>query len=233
MAPRRDHPSRRPIPLIPRLHLVTDDAILEAPGFLDRARDAIESGAGAMALHLRGPRASGRRLWELGRELLPAARAEAVTLLVNDRVDLAVGLGADGVQLGERGLSTAQARALLGPAALVGRSVHALVPAVSEARGTTSGVRGVDFLIAGAIFSTPSHPESPPLTPEGLSTIVRGVAEVAAVPVLGIGGIRSERVAAVRSVGAHGVAVMRAVWEAENTGSAVAALLESLRQTEQ
>jgi thiamine-phosphate pyrophosphorylase len=137
---------------------------------------------------------------------------------VNDRVDVAAVAGADGVHLGERSLPVAAARGLLPATALVGASVHRID------RARELATEGADYLVAGTVFATPSHPDRPGRGPEWLGRVVRAAAR----PVLAIGGISPERVAPCVAVGAHGVAVLRGVWDAGDPAEAVAGYLKRL-----
>ncbi len=122
-----------------------------------------------------------------------AAMTVGSRVVVNDRVDVALAAGAAGVHLPERGLAIADARALLGPHALIGVSRHA----------SGADVAGADLVQLGPIFDTPG--KGPAL----------GVAALAGwpIPVIAVGGIDSpERAAAARTAGAAGVAVIRAAW---------------------
>jgi len=217
-----------PFPVIPRLHLVTDDEVLGRPTFLREAEEVLAavaearervSGAGSLALrrlrlalHLRGPRTAGGALLGLTRRLAPLAGEAGVLLLVNDRVDVALAGGAHGVQLGTRSLRPSVARALLLPGARVGASVHG----VDEAAALLP--TPPDFLLVGTIFPTPSHPGE---TGGGLERI-RIVAGVAPrIPLIAIGGMTLEQLPRVLESGGHGVAVMRAVWDSRSPGDAV------------
>jgi thiazole tautomerase (transcriptional regulator TenI) len=196
--------------------VVTDDGVLARGDFAARAGEVLAAGAGDVAFHLRGPRTSGLRLNALASALVPLAREAGALLLVNDRVDVALAAGADGVQLGARSLSPADARGLLGGAPWVGASVHS--PAQAEA----AALEGADFLLAGTLYATASHP--------GRSGAGVGVlAEMAGsgVPLVGIGGITPARVGSVRAAGAVGVAVLRGVWDSVRPSEAV---LEYLRE---
>lgn len=210
--------------MIPRLHLVTDDRVLEASGFPERARQVAEVGGDRIALHLRGPGLTGRRLWEVGREVAAPLGGTGVRLLVNDRVDLALALEAHGAHLGSRSLPPAAARRVLGPEALLGRSVHG-ASEVEELAREPDGLGPLDYLLVGTIWATPSHPERPGAGPERIREI-RRVAP--GLPVLGIGGVTPERVGALLAARAHGAAVLRAVWEAPDPAGAVAAFLAAL-----
>lgn len=119
----------------------------------------------------------------------------AATVIVNSSIELARKLGC-GVHLPERGDSIDRARAMLGPDAIVGRSVHS----VDAAKAST----GATFLVAGHVFETASKAGAPPIGLAGLRQIV----EAAPAPVIAIGGIRPMDVRAIREAGAAGVAVM-------------------------
>ncbi len=207
--------------VVSRLHLVTDAGVLEGEDFFDRASEALEAGEGKVTLHLRGPKMSGRALWELGSRLLPLARARSVPLMVNDRVDLARVLAAAGAHLGARSLPVSMAREVLGPEALVGRSFHD----PSDARSAVLEEGKPDFCFAGTLFPTQSHPGA---EGSGPSRVREVAGAVPGVPVLGIGGVEISRIAAVMDAGAYGVAVLRAVWGSEEPGEAVTALLDRL-----
>ena len=203
--------------VIPRLHVVTDDGVLSRADFRGRALEALEAG-GPMAFHLRGPHTTGRRIMELARALRVPAASAGVTLLVNDRVDVALCLALDGAHLGRRSLPPDEARALLGPDRLVGASVHDAEEATQAARG------GADFLIVGALWATPSHSGETPMGPQ----LIRDVGAAVSVPLVGIGGVTPERVAEIVEAGGHGAAVVGGIWDAPSSGDAVQAYLQAL-----
>lgn len=204
----------------PHLHLVTDDWVLSHPEFLAQARSAMEAGGPRLALHLRGPGTSGRRLHDLGVELL-AYRKTGALLLVNDRVDLALTLGADGVHLPGHGLPPAVARRMLGPGPLLGRSLHGW----EEWEGLNPPDReGLRYLFVGTLFATPSHPNR---TGAGTNLLREMKERARSHPLVGIGGVTPERVSEVRGAGAMGVAVIRGIWNAPDPAAAVAAYLRA------
>lgn len=209
--------------MIPPLHVVTDDAVLARTDFLERAGAVLEAGGGAVALHMRGRETPVRTLLGLTDALLPRARAHGGLLLLNDRVDVALCAEADGVHLGAGSLPVAACRRLLPPGSRIGVSVHG----APEVEALLRGGDAPDFLVAGTLYATPSHPGRSGAGPER----VREVVEVATgIPVVGIGGITPERVGEVVAAGAVGVAVIRAVWDAPDPGMAVRSLLESLEE---
>lgn len=150
---------------------------------------------GATALQLRDPDATARRLEREAARLVAAA---PVPVLVNGRADLALAAGAAGVHLPERDLAPAAARRLLGPDALIGRSVHSLEEALAAEAG------GADYVVFGPVFASASHPGG---EPAGLDALA-GVAAAVGIPVLAIGGVDDERAAACRAAGAAGYAAI-------------------------
>ncbi len=204
--------------MIPPLHVVTDDRVLDRDGFLESASRVLASGGPRLALHIRGPHTSGRRLHDLCSALRNTSRSAGALLLVNDRVDVARVVAADGVQLGARSLPAEAARELLGPESWIGVSVHDPVEAGSAES------EGVDFFLLGTIFPTPSHPGR---TGGGVARI-RAFRERTDRRMIAIGGIAPGRVREVVAAGADGVAVMRAVWSAPDPAGAVQDFLREL-----
>lgn len=207
------------------LHVITTDAVLERPGFVDAARsvlDALAPLGSRGVLHLRSRQLHGRRYVALVRRVLEARSSGTATpaagstsgstgsgalVAVNARVDVALAAGADAVQLGRGALQPADVRLLerrarCGGAALrVGVSVHAGDP-IPDA-----GV--ADWLLFGHVFASASHPDSPAA---GLGALSGVVARAGTTPVVAIGGIGPGRVAAVLGAGAAGVAVVSGIW---------------------
>ena len=200
---------------VPSLVLVTDRNATEGRDLGDVVAAALD--AGLPAVQLRDRDLPGRPLLALAERLrLLTARAGAL-LLVNDRVDVAVAAGADGVHLGGASMPVDVARRLLPPGALVGVSTHA-VPEVAAATA--------DFAFFGPVHATPSKAAFGP--PQGVARLREAVA-VARIPVLAIGGITRPHIPDLRAAGAAGVAVIRAILSADDPGSATRALLEALR----
>lgn len=201
---------------VPRLHVVTDDAVLARPGFTDTAGRLLAAGGPGLALHLRGHGTEAGRLYALTAALAAPARDAGALLLVNDRVDIALAAGAAGVQLGRRSLPPRSARALLPRDARIGYSAHA----GEEARSAVEG--GADFVVLGSVFPSASHPDR-----AGMGTGMLREAEAGA-PIIAIGGVSPERVGEVLSAGAHGVAVLSGVWSAPDPEDAVRRYLSLL-----
>ena len=197
---------------LPRLHAVTDHRVL-ADADLGRKAAAIASLGPVAALVLRDREATTAHLAEVGRRFAALATPPEAALIVSARADLARALGAHGVQLGTHDLGVAEARQVLG-GAWVGRSVHS----VAEAKAAAA--EGADYLVAGHVFATPSHPGQPAT---GLA-LVRDCAALG-LPVIAIGGVDATNVAACREAGAWGVAAIRALWDADDPYAAARALL--------
>lgn len=161
--------------------------------------------AGVGVVQLRDKRADGRAMAELGRELI--AVCGSIPLIVNDRVDVALAIGAAGVHLGPHDLSVEDARSIA-PTLLIGASVGT----PDEARAAVAA--GANYLGHGAVFdASASKPDAH--HNRGLDAL-RTVVNSVDVPVVGIGGISSSNAHLVRKTGAAGVAVIRALAEAAN-----------------
>jgi thiamine-phosphate pyrophosphorylase len=190
----------------PQLHLVTDPR-LPGPALL-AALDAAST-AGVDWVHVRRPDAAARELVAMTRDVLAICRPRGVRVAVNDRLDVALALAADGVQLGARSLPVGLARGIAGNCR-IGASVHSL----AEARQAAAD--GADWLIFGHVFATGSHPGEPP---RGIATLA-AVAGAVAAPVIAIGGITAERVSEALGAGAAGVAVISAILAAPDPAAA-------------
>lgn len=198
---------------LPRLHAITDDAVL-ADADLGIGAAALAAIGPAAALHVRGKQSSGAMLAKTAARFVSLASPAEAAVIVNGRPDLARAAGAQGVQLGRGDLRVEDARTVLG-AGWVGRSVHGL----DEARAAIE--EGADYLLLGSIFETPSHPGVRPL---GLGQLA-AVAELGR-PVIAIGGVTPENAGSVRDAGAWGVAAIRAVWQVKDPYAAGMRMVE-------
>ena len=211
-------------PGVPRLHVIAGDEILAAPGIADRLGGVAGAGGSRLALHLRARRTSAARLFAVASRLVGPAGVGGALVVVNDRLDVALGVGAGGVQLREDSMGPAEARAVLdassrfGGRFLVGRSIHS----PEQAAGLVGS--GIDWLVLGSVYPTASHPGGRPIGPAAVAAAVRA----AEVPVLAIGGIGLGEVPGLLSLGAHGVVVKSGVWGADDPPRAVTRYLEVL-----
>lgn len=200
---------------VPRLHLIGDRTLCPLGRFADVARSAVAGGVDAV--HLREKDLAGATLVEAARELRRAL-GDGALVFVNERVDVALAAGADGVQLPEAGLRPRDARAVAGDRLLIGRSVH-------DASGAERAAdEGADFVLAGHVYDTRSKPGQAPRGP----SLVREIARSCPVPVIAVGGITPARVAEVLAAGAWGVAVISGVLGADDPQAAARAYREAL-----
>ena len=199
----------------PLLCFVTDRKRCLGRDLEEVVAQAVAHGAGMV--QLREKDLSARDLYELGTRVQNAIAGRA-KLIVNDRVAVALALNADGVQLPEDGFSVADARRIIGPNLLIGRSVHSVSGAV-EAQSD-----GADFLTAGTIFPSPSHPYGPTQGVDFLRALCREVS----LSILAIGGVTSQNVREVMEAGCSGVAVISAISEAVDPGAAASSLVNEM-----
>ena len=185
--------------------------------------DVVEAAvaAGVDVVQLREKPASARERYRLGRELRGLTRAADVTFLVNDRVDIAAAVDADGVHLGDDDLPVSVARERLGDDAVVGRSVS------TPAGAREAAAAGADYLGVGAVYATSSKDTDPEGTEIGLERL-RAIDRAVDVPFVGIGGVTVDDAADVIAAGADGVAVISAITAADNPEAATAALTEAV-----
>jgi len=201
-------------PALPRgLYAVADDGARPHLPLPEQAR--LLARAGARVVQVRCKRSAGRAGWEAVHGAVQILRELGAVSLVNDRVDWALLSGADGVHVGDEDLPAAEARRLLGPARLVGVTVRDAAGAREAARA------GASYVGLGPVFASRTKDvPAPVLGLEGLRQQVRG----SPLPVVAIGGIALENVAAVAGTGVHGVAVVSDLWTGAEVGARVEAL---------
>jgi len=204
---------------VPRLHVITDDEILARAEFIEMAAEVLEAGGVSVALHVRGPRTDGRRLFSLTDALTARAASTGALLVVNDRIDVAMAAGLRAVHLGRRSLSVGGARELL-PEARVGVSCHDR-KGLAEARDADAS-----WIILGNLFETGSHSGRPGL---GFERFRELLPVAGPVPVIAIGGVDRERAAGVVQQGAWGVAVRSGIWDVESPRTAACEYISELR----
>ncbi|HEY4184362.1 MAG TPA: thiamine phosphate synthase [Polyangia bacterium] len=162
-------------------------------------------------IQIRAKAAGAAALAALARALLPLARAAGVPLCVNDRLDVALAVGADAVHLGQDDVPLADARRLAGNRLVIGVSTH------NPSQAALAMAGGADYIGLGPIFATTTKTNPDPVV--GLETL-RQVAATASVPVIAIGGITLERVAAVAAMGASAAALIGAIEASADATSA-------------
>ena len=180
----------------------------------ETVRSALEGGADA--IQLREKDLEGGDLFGLAERLREITRAFNAALIVNHRVDVALAVEADGVQLGWRSMRVEDARKIgTVPVFLIGASCHS----ADDLRAAEAA--GADYALLGPVFSTPS--KEGVLAPLGLARL-RELVGGTALPVIAVGGIAAENVQSVRETGVAGVAVIRAIMAADDPRAAAASL---------
>jgi thiamine-phosphate pyrophosphorylase len=201
------------MPLPFDLYYITDRTCLERDGLL--ARIAAAARAGVNMIQIREKDLPAKELVTLVSGALDAARGTATRILVNDRLDVAMALGADGVHLGSESLPVREARRIAPSGFLVGASCHS----IGEALAAES--EGAGYILLGPIFATPSKVRyGPPLGLEKLREVTRRIK----IPVLALGGLTVERAHECRQAGAAGVAAIRLFQEAASLAELVSDL---------
>ena len=197
--------------------MVTDRRIVDEGSLVSRVAAAVAGGVDMV--QLREKDLPGGPLLELAVSLRDAIAGRAL-LIINDRADVAAAVGAVGVQLGEEGLPVDSARQLLGPASLIGRSVH------SEAGASQAAAQGCDFLIVGTMYSTATHPGATPAGP----SLVRRIWGRCRLPLIGIGGITPTNASQVLAAGAAGVAVISSILGSPQPGEAARQIKQAMME---
>jgi thiamine-phosphate pyrophosphorylase len=192
-----------------RLNAIVDPERANGRDLAELARLCAEGGA--TLIQLRDKHSETRALVDKARAIKKALTPLAVPFVINDRVDVALAAGADGVHLGQDDLAVVDARRLLGPGAIIGLSVKN----VGEAEAAP--IELIDYVGSGGVYATLSKQQkSPPIGPEGLARIIAVLDRRARerdkdLPVCGIAGIDVGNAAAVIAAGAEGVAVISAL----------------------
>jgi thiamine-phosphate pyrophosphorylase len=200
-----------PHPTLPRgLYLLCDDTVLPELPLGEKAARLLAGGG--RVLQLRMKRTPLRQALAAAREVVAACRRAGAVCLVNDRVDLALLAGADGVHVGEEDLPPEAARELLGPGKVVGVTVRD----VAGARAAREA--GADYVGLGPVFGTTTKQvPAPVLGLAGFAAVVRE----SPLPVVGIGGVKLANIAELAATGAHGGAVASDALLAEDVAEQV------------
>jgi thiamine-phosphate pyrophosphorylase len=185
---------------IGRFHVITDTLLQTCLSHVELAGLAITGGADTIQLREKG--GSTKEMISAARQMQDLCRKAGVTFIVNDRVDVALASGADGVHLGQDDFPIPLARTLMGEEAIIGGSAGTL----EEAR--TCLMEGADYIGFGPVFPTASKVDAGPVS--GLD-LLRHVVEAIPLPIVAIGGITTANIPLVMKAGAYGIAVISAV----------------------
>lgn len=204
-----------------RLIVLTDHRLASPRSVLEVVEASLA--AGAPAVQLRDKEATSRELYEQAIRLRELTRRYGALLFVNDRLDVALAAGADGVHLGPDDLPLAAARKVAPPPFLIGVSIDD-PDAARDAEAADA-----DYIGCGAVFGTTTKQDvgNERIGPEGLEAVARAVD----IPVVGIGGVTVENVDLLPATGAAGVAVVGAVMASKDPTNATRRLLDAFRTT--
>lgn len=201
------------------VYLVTDTWLSGPRGVAEVAAAAARGGV--TIVQLRDPDATTRALIAAAGALQAVLAPHGVPLVINDRVDVALAVGADGVHLGDRDMPAATARRLLGPGRIVGVTVHD----AAEARAVDTEI--ADYAGIGPVFATTTKAEArPAIGVDGF----RALRRLVPLPVVGIGGVDATRAADVIAAGADGVAVVSAICAAPDPEAAARAIAAAVAE---
>ncbi len=199
------------------LYLITDRHLTGQRPLTEAVADALQGGI--RAIQLREKDLSPRALLVLAAEVRALANGAHAVVLINDRIDVMLAVEADGVHLRTDSLPTRAVRRILGPEKLIGVSTHS----IEEVRRAAD--EGADFVTFGPVFETSSKTRYGP--PRGLAALTE-VCRESGVPVYALGGITSDRIAAVVGAGAYGVAMISGIIAARDIQSAARACVATV-----
>ena len=205
-----------------RLCVITDPELGRGLSHVDIVRQALEGGA--PMIQLRDKSAGLRQLLPQAQEIASLCRERGAHFIVNDRLDLALALNADGVHLGQDDLPPTAARAALGSGKILGVSTHSLEQAIRAAR------EGADYLGIGPIF--PTSTKGTGYEPVGCA-MIRQLRARLELPLIAIGGITLDTIGPVIRAGAAGVAVISAIAGAEDVTLATRGFLAAILEAEE
>ena len=189
------------------LYAVTDRAWVGRESLYQQVEDALKGGV--TCVQLREKELDEEAFLQEAMELSALCRSYGVPFIINDNVDIAIKCHADGIHVGQEDMAAAQVRARVGEDMMIGVSAHS----VEEARQAVAN--GADYLGVGAAFATHTKTDVDVLPPDAL----RAICESVDVPVVAIGGIHKDNILQLKGSGADGVALVSAIFSAENIES--------------
>lgn len=197
-----------------RLYAVTDRAwARDTEGLLRQVAEAIDGGAGIV--QLREKHLGQADFLAEAERFVALCREKGAVSIINDDVEIAAQVGADGVHVGQEDLEAGRARQLLGPDKLIGVSAHSVAEALA------AQAAGADYLGVGAAFVTGTKTDAKPITKE----TIRAITAAVDIPVVAIGGISRDNILELRNCGLDGVAVVSALFAQADVKAAAAELL--------
>ena len=200
------------------LYLILDPSVAGSRSLTDFVNTALEAKVRLFQLRVNTPET--RTFYQAAEALCPLVQKGGGTFIVNDRCDVAMAVGADGVHLGQDDLPLADARAILGSGKLIGISTHNLNQAIQAEAG------GADYIGFGPIFPTTTKENPDPVV--GVASL-REVRTKVRIPIVAIGGINVKNVADIRTAGADCIAVVSAVLSAADPAKAITELMKVIK----
>ncbi len=197
-----------------RIYFITPAETTDSKQILGLVQAAVRSGVGM--IQYRAKHQTTRVMIEQARALLKITRPAQVPLIINDRVDVALAVGADGVHVGQEDMAPNDARRLMGPHAIVGVTA----PELAVAR--QAEYAAANYVSCGPIFASPTKPEKPPVGIEHLQRLQQAVS----VPVCAIGGINEETIVGLADASPTLIAVGSAISQADDPAAAARRLVE-------
>lgn len=192
-----------------RLYLIADGGLVERNRLLNIVEEAIS--AGIRSVQYREKSLSRKEAYEYARQLRGLTRGRRVTFIINDYLDIALAVDADGLHIGQDDLPLGIARHLLGRGKIIGVSAHN----IKEAKEAEEG--GADYIGVGPIFETKSKKTGPPA---GVR-VIKEIRKAVGLPIIAISGINRSNIGMVLDSGADGAALSSAIMRAENIGKSV------------
>lgn len=190
------------------LYLCTDRSLMTAPTLEQAVNDAIKGGC--TVVQLREKHATSREFYQLALSLKRITGYYGIPLIINDRLDIAAAVNAEGVHLGQKDLPADIARAVLGEEKIIGVSANNLQAAIN------AELDGADYIGVGAVFQTSTKTDTKPVTIDRLKEIRSAVK----IPMVAIGGIKRSNISQLNGTGINGVAVVSAVIGSKNITAA-------------
>ena len=200
------------------IYLVTDDGCLQGRALLDCVREALEGGV--TLVQYRAKTASSAEMYAEALQLKALCDSFNVPLIINDRLDIAMAVGAAGVHLGQDDLPCAAARKILGEDYIIGVSAH------NPAEAKAALQSGADYLGCGAVFGTATKADVQKLGTEGLAAICKAKG----LPVVGIGGVTADNYREVRAAGADGAAIVSGILAQPDIRATVRAIARVIQE---
>ena len=202
------------------LYVITDKNLIPRDKFVTTVEKAIKGGANVV--QLREKDTPGDEVLKLGEALLKLTKKYGVPLIINDSVELAQEIGADGVHLGEDDTQIAHAREVLGGDKIIGVSCYGKIE-----RGLNAESEGADYVAFGTPFFTPTKPER---TPTSFDVLREAVSKIKSIPIFAIGGITPENADSVLETGVDGIAVITGVFGSDDPEKAARDLAEMAKK---